>query len=232
MKWYFKFLVVFVFFVFTNFSVLFADDFKEAYVVEIGKINIGELLWDVKIYNDNYKILIRLKIKGFLSKLYKFEGSYEVDGSVVKGSLMPLKYKQSWLTKKKRREVEITFNNRSIIELEIFPHEKERARVEYAKIKNHFDPLSSFLNILTGKEKSKTIDGRRIYSMVVEKQNGYEIRETKKILIEDYVNIWADHKRNDLEYIEIKQEYSEEIFSMPEIMKIKFKGLLYKLRRI
>jgi len=232
MKLYFKFVVVFVFFVFTNFSVLFAEDFKEAYVVEIGKINIGKLLWDVKIYNDNYKILIRLKSKGFLSKLYKFEGSYEVDGNVVKGSLMPLKYKQSWLTKKKKREVVITFNNRSIIELEIFPHEKERARVKYAEIKNHFDPLSSFLNVLTGKEKSKTIDGRRIYSMVVEKQNGYETKETKKILIEDYVNIWADHKRNDLEYIEIKQEYGEDAFSMPEVIKIKFKGLLYKLRRI
>ena len=55
---------------------------------------------------------------------------------------------------------------------------------------------------------------------------------TKKILIEDYVNIWADHKKNDLEYIEIKQEYSEGTFSMPEVMKIKFKGLLYKLRKI
>ena len=220
MKLYFKFVVVFVFFVFTNFSVLFADDFKEAYVVEIGKINIGELLWDVKIYNDNYKILIRLKSKGFLSKLYKFEGSYEVDGSVVKGSLMPLKYKQSWLTKKKRREVEITFNNRSIIELEIFPHEKERARVEYAKIKNHFDPLSSFLNILTGKEKSKTIDGRRIYSMVVKKQDGYETRETKKILIEDYVNIWADHKRNDLEYVEINKNIRKDLFRCLKLLKL------------
>ena len=68
--------------------------------------------------------------------------------------------------------------------------------------------------------------------MVVEKQDGYETRETKKILIEDYVNIWADHKRNDLEYIEIKQEYGEGVFSMPEVIKIKFKGLLYKLRRI
>ena len=232
MKWYFKFLVVFVFFVFTNFSVLFADDFKEAYVVEIGKINIGELLWDVKIYNDNYKILIRLKSKGLLSKLYKFEGSYETNGSVVKGSLMPLRYKQFWLTKNKKREVEITFNNRSIIGLEIFPHEKERARVEYAEIENHFDPLSSFLNILIGKMKSKTIDGRRIYSMVVKKKDGYETRETKKILIEDYVNIWADHKRNDLEYVEIKQEHTEGSFSMPEVIKIKFKGLLYKLRRI
>ncbi len=232
MKLYFKPVVVLVLFVFTNFSTLFADDFKEAYVVEIGKIDIGRLLWDVKISSDNYKILIRLKSKGLLSKWYKFEGSYEVDGSVVKGSLMPLKYKQSWLTKKKRREVEITFNNRSIIELEIFPGEKEHPRVEYTEIENHFDPLSSFLNILTGKEKSKTIDGRRIYSMVVEKQNGYETKETKKILIEDYVNIWADHKRNDLEYIEIKQEYGEDAFSMPEVIKIKFKGFLYKLRRI
>ena len=232
MKFYFKPVVASVFFVCINFSTLFAEDFKEAYVVEIGKIDIGKLLWDVNISDDNYKILIRLKSKGPLSKLYKFEGSYEVDGNVVKGSLMPLKYKQFWLTKKKKREVKITFNNRSIIGLEILPHEKEHSRVEYTEIKNHFDPLSSFLNILTGKEKSKTIDGRRIYSMIVEKQDGYETGETKKILIEDYMNIWADHKRNDLEYIEIKQEYSEGTFSMPKAIKIKFKGFLYKLRRI
>ena len=232
MKLYFKPVVALIFFVFTNFSTLFAEDFKEAYVVEIGKFDIGKLFWDVNISNDNYKILIKLKSKGFLSELYKFEGSYETDGSVVRGSLMPLKYKQFWLTKNKRREVEITFNNRSIIGLEIFPREKEHARVEYTEIENHFDPLSSFLNILIGKKKSKTIDGRRIYSMVVKKQDGYETRETKKILIEDYVNIWADHKRNDLEYVEIKQEYSEESFLMPEVIKIKFKGLLYKLRRI
>ena len=232
MKLCFKPVVALVFFVFTNFSTLFAEDFKEAYVVEIGKIDIGRLFWDVNISDDNYKILIKLQSKGFLSKLYKFEGSYETNGSVVGGSLMPLKYTQFWLTKNKRREVEITFNNRSIVELEIFPHEAEHARVEYGEIENHFDPLSSFLNILTGKNKSKTIDGRRIYSMVVKKQNGYEARETKKILIENYVNIWADHKRNDLEYIEIKQEHREGSFSMPEVIKIKFKGLLYKLRRI
>ena len=232
MKLYFKPVVTLVFFVFTNFSTLFAEDFKEAYVVEIGKIDIGKLLWDVNISSDNYKILIRLKSRGLLSKLYKFEGNYEAYGNIVGGSLVPLKYKQFWLTKNKRREVGITFDNHSIAGLEIFPHEKEHPRVEYTEIENHFDPLSSFLNILIGKEKSKTIDGRRIYSMVVEKQDSYRTGETKKILIEDYVNIWADHKRNDLEYIEIKQEYSEEIFSMPEIMKIKFKGLLYKLRRI
>ena len=232
MKLYFKPIVVLVFFIFTNFSTLFAEDFKETYVVEIGKIDIGRLLWDVKMSNDSYKVLIKLKSKGFLSKLYKFEGSYEAAGSVMKGSLMPLMYKQLWLTKKKRREVEIIFDNHSVIGLEIFPYEKEQARVEYNEIENHFDPLSSFLNILIGKKKSKTIDGRRIYSMMVEKQNNYATGEIKKILIEDYVNIWADHRRNDLEYIEIKQEHSERIFSMPEVIKIKFKGFLYKLRRI
>tara|TARA_B100000929_G_scaffold288393_1_gene276787 strand:+ start:1275 stop:1973 length:699 start_codon:yes stop_codon:yes gene_type:complete len=231
MKLYFKPIVVLVFFIFTNFSTLFAEDFKETYVVEIGKIDIGRLLWDVKMSNDSYKVLIKLKSKGFLSKLYKFEGSYEAAGSVMKGSLMPLMYKQLWLTKKKRREVEIIFDNHSVIGLEIFPYEKEQARVEYNEIENHFDPLSSFLNILTGKEKSKTIDGRRIYSMMVEKQNNYATGEIKKILIEDYVNIWADHKKNNLEYIEIKQEYNEGAFSMPEVIKIKFKGLIYKLRK-
>ena len=65
-----------------------------------------------------------------------------------------------------------------------------------------------------------------------EKQDSYRTGETKKILIEDYVNIWADHKRNDLEYVETKQKYDEGVFFMPEIIKIKFKGLLYKLRRI
>ncbi len=232
MKLYFEFSVALVFFVFAGFSALFADDFKEEYVVEVGKISIGRLFWDVNIHNDDYKILIKLKSKGLLSKLYKFEGSYETNGSVVRGSLVPLKYKQDWLTKNKSREVKITFNDHLITGLEVFPPEKEHPRVKYAEIENHLDPLSSFLNILIGKKKSKTIDGRRIYSMTVKQQDDQNNLETKKILIEDYVNIWADHKRNDLEYIEIKQEDGGGVFSMPEVIKIKFKGLLYKLRRI
>tara|TARA_Y100000294_G_scaffold22121_1_gene18724 strand:+ start:59 stop:757 length:699 start_codon:yes stop_codon:yes gene_type:complete len=232
MKLYFELIVVLVFFVFTNFTPLFASDFKEMYVVEIGKIDIGRLSWDVHISNNDYKILIKLKNKGFLSKLYKFEGSYETSGSVVKGSLVPTKYKQFWLTKKKTREVEISFNDGSITELKILPHEKEHARIDYFGISNYFDPLSSFINILIGKDQSKTIDGRRVYSMVVEKNNNYESKKDKKILIEDYINIWADHKRNDLMYIEIKEGDDKGAFSMPKVMKIKFKGLIYKLRKI
>ena len=232
MKLYFKLVIVYVFFVFTSFTSLFADNFREAYVVEIGKIDIGKLLWDVHISDYDYKISIRLKNKGFLSKLYKFEGSYEASGSVIKGSLIPIQYKQFWSTKKKVREVEIIFNNGSITELKMLPDEKERPRIDYVEINNYFDPLSSFVNILFGKDKSKTIDGRRVYSMVVEKKNDYENGEIKKVLIEDYINIWADHKRNDLEYIEIGGNSSKGVFSMPKIMKIKFRGLLYKLRKI
>ena len=232
MKLYFKFAVVLVFFVFTNSAFLFANDFKETYVVEIGNIDIGRLLWEIKMSNDNYQILISLKSKGFFSKLYKFEGNYEASGNIVKDSFVPSKYKQFWLTKNKKREVEIIFNGGSITKLEILPHEKEHARIDFIGINNYFDPLSSFLLILNGKEKSKTIDGRRLYSMVVEKQENYENTVIKKILIKDYINIWADHKRNDLEFIEIKWENNKKIFSMPEVMKIKFKGLLYKIRKI
>ena len=232
MKLCFEYIVVLIFFIFTNFASLLADDFSETYVVEVGKIEIGRLVWDVNISSDAYKILIRLKSKGILSKLYKFEGSYESQGGFVEDSLMPFKYKQIWITKKKKREVEIIFNNGSITELKTLPYEKERLRIEYIGIENYFDPLSSFLNILIGKERSKTIDGRRVYSMVVEKKENHESAEIKKILIKNYINIWADHKRNDLQYIETNQEYSKEILSMPKIIKFKFKGLLYKLKKI
>ena len=137
MKLYFKLVIVYVFFVFTSFTSLFADNFREAYVVEIGKIDIGKLLWDVHISDYDYKISIRLKNKGFLSKLYKFEGSYEASGSVIKGSLIPIQYKQFWSTKKKVREVEIIFNNGSITELKMLPDEKERPRIDYIEINNY-----------------------------------------------------------------------------------------------
>ena len=67
--------------------------------------------------------------------------------------------------------------------------------------------------------------------MIVKKKESVDSLKINKIFIEDYVNIWADHKKNDLEYIEMKQKNNKK-FSMPEVMKIKFKGLLYKLRKI
>ncbi len=53
MKLYFEFVVALFFFVFTNFSTLFAEDFKEVYVVEIGKIDNGKLFQNVNISNEH-----------------------------------------------------------------------------------------------------------------------------------------------------------------------------------
>ena len=68
--------------------------------------------------------------------------------------------------------------------------------------------------------------------MVVDKEENYENSKIKKIFIKSFTNIWADHKRNDLEYIEIIQKNSDGALLMPETLKIKFKGFLYKLRKI
>ena len=63
-----------------------------------------------------------------------------------------------------------------------------------------------------------------------EKEERAEI--SKKILIKKYKNIWADHSRNDLEYIyfEQKKQIKKELF--PDNIKIKNKGLVFKLTKI
>ena len=89
---------------------------------------------------------------------------------------------------------------------------------------NYTDPLSSFLNIIINRSSSKTIDGRRAYTL---KYN--EDLNKNKILIENYNNIWADHKRNDLDYIEIYKH--KEVSLLPHKVKIKFKNILFVLTK-
>ena len=45
------------------------------------------------------------------------EGNYETNGSVIGGSLAPLKYKQFWLTKKKKRDLQISFEKNKVFSL-------------------------------------------------------------------------------------------------------------------
>ena len=123
-------------------------------------------------------------------------------------------------------------DNGELINLEVSPKEKESPRVQYLGIRDYIDPLSSFLNILLGKKESKTIDGRRIYSMVINEHNTKTDKEIKKISIENYINIWADHKRNDLKYIEIIQGLEGAVVKMPSVVKIKFKSFVFKLTKI
>jgi len=102
------------------------------------------------------------------------------------------------------------------------PQEKETARIQYKKLENYKDPLSSFMNILSTNAPSYTIDGRRAYLLLPD-------QEGNKILIKEYVNIWADHKRNDLEYLEVYQNNKS---ILPEKIIIKFKGSLFYLKKI
>ena len=148
MKLSIKFFLFLLFFIFTNFSFLYANEFKAVYLIEVGKINIGRLVWNVKMSENNYIISIILEDKGFLSSVYKFNGKYETSGFIFNNSLKPVEYKQNWFTKKKKRNVNIVFKNSSLFELLLFPEEKESPRIQYIGVKNFLDPLSSFLNLL------------------------------------------------------------------------------------
>ena len=50
-----------------------------------------------------------------------------------------------------------------------------------------------------------------------------------KIIIEKYQNLWADHKRNDLEFIEI---FAKDKDGLPQKINIKFKGSVFSLIKI
>ena len=215
-------------------SELAAKKLEAYYVIEFGAINIGAVKWEIEIDNDTYLTSISLKDKGLFSGLYRFTGEYLSEGKILKNEFISTKYKQIWKTKKKKREVEILFDKAMVFALVLKPKEKEIPRVDYLKIQGLVDPLSSFLNILLNSNNNfKTIDGRRLYkmSLAFKKTDGNII--SKKIYLKDYLNIWADHRRNDLEFIIIEQDLSKEGgFFFPNKIKIKNKGLVFKLTKV
>ena len=90
----------------------------------------------------------------------------------------------------------------------------------------YFDPITSFINILSGDNEVKTIDGRRLYIM---KNINLEALNKITIQIKDYKNIWADHNRNDLKKIEfflIKESF------LPKKIIIYFKDRVFKLKMV
>ena len=159
-----------------------------------------------------------------LSSLYTFQGKYKAVGNIRDNFLFSTEYNQFWKTKKKEKVVKITYKNLKIEKMILSPNEKEIQRIDYKKLKNYNDPLTSFLNILFNKKPSYTIDGRRTYLL-----NPIHKEKSIKISIEEYVNIWADHKRNDLKYIEI---FLEEGQYLPKKINIMFKGSVFSLKKI
>ena len=215
-----KFIVFFVIFV-VNTS--FANSFSVEYKVSTTGIKIGNFSWSLNINDNIYQTEINLKNSGIFSPLYKFEGSYLSTGIIENKIFKTQNYKQFWKTNKKTKIVKMLFDD-YLIELKQEPLEEEIARVNLDDLYLYFDPITSFINILNGENEAKTIDGRRIY--ILKKNEG----ENKNIIleIEDYVNIWADHKRNDLKKI----EFFIEDDLLPYEILIHFKERVFKLERI
>lgn len=200
---------------------VFSKNIEAKYVIKGKGFTIGELNWKLQMEEDLYETIIELNSTGPLSLIYNFKGSYKSDGKIINGMLSPNIYKQTWITKKKLREVELIFKQFKLKKLKLNPIENEVARIDYLSLENYNDPLTSFINILLGKESHYTIDGRRTYLFVPKKNEKFT-----KILIQKYINIWADHKRNDLEYLEIYNDVND---FFPKKIKIKFKGYVFLL---
>ena len=220
---YMKLLFSFIF-LFITFESLEAKKVRENYTVKTKGITIGNLDWQVKLEKDSYTTNINLKNKGPLSLVYKFKGYYEASGIIKKDILISKKYIQEWKTKNKERNINLIFENNKIMNLKIQPEEKELSRINFLELEGYADPLTSFLNIFLNNLDSKTIDGRRIYVLSPNKRDDYT-----KVLIKNYINIWADHNKNDLEYLEIFQNSNE---NLPYKINIKFKGSVFTVKRL
>ena len=222
MKLFSKILICFCVFVLA--SGLSAESFSAKYKVSTKNITIGELFWNLSKNNKTYKLNIELKSKGLLSSLFKFRGSYNVSGFLQNNIFIPHHYTQEWLTKKKKKDVQITFEKNKVSLLRQQPKEKELSRINIDLLRDYVDPLTSFIKLLSGVSQSKTIDGRRVYILALIKED--EDKSTKIYGIREYKNIWADHKRNDLEKITIISRPNN---YLPEAIYINFKGGVFRV---
>lgn len=220
---YMKFLFSFLFFfIFCN--TCFSKNFETEYIIKTKGVKIGILFWKLNIDNNKYNTEIALNNKGPLSMLYKFEGKYKSYGLIKDGKFLPSAYNQLWKTKKKERDVSIVFGEKGVKEIVIIPREKEVPRFDYQYLHKHVDPISSFLQIIYSGVNTLTIDGRRAYLLSPMKKNNSIF-----VLVKNYKNLWADHKRNDLEYIEF---IKEDGFLFPKNINIMFKGGVFSLNRV
>ena len=207
------------------FTKVHSSEFNVEYNVSTAGIKIGKFTWDLEIDGDKYVTEINLKNSGFFSPLYKFNGQYLSKGIIKDNKFRSTEYQQYWKTKKKIKTVEMVFDAYPV-KLVQKPIESEYSRVDLESLFDYFDPITSFINILNGSNEVKTIDGRRIYVM-----KKSILRDTKKIILQinDYKNIWADHKRNDLKSLEFLLD--EENF-LPSQINIHFKERVFKLKKI
>ncbi len=215
-----KFIVVF----FILLNQVNASTYDNNYIVSASGIKIGKFSWFLDIDDGNYYSEINLKSSGILSAIYKFNGKYVSKGIIKEGNFKSKEYTQYWETNKKTKIIEISFNDHPT-KFTQKPKEKELSRIDIYKLFEYFDPITSFISILSGETEAKTLDGRRIYIM---KKTSSNKSGNIEIVIKSYKNIWADHKRSDLKKIEFHVE--EEGF-LPDVVLIYFKERVFKLIR-
>ena len=213
-----------IFFILFFTQPLHSNDFDAKYQIKNRGLTIGLLTWNLTIKDNLYIASVDLKNKGLLSSLYFFEGKYKTNGEIKDNFFFSKEYNQFWKTKKKEKVIKIIYNNMRIEKMTLYPTEKEVPRIEYKKLKNYNDPLTSFINILFNQKPAYTVDGRRAYLL-----NPTQKNNNINISIEKYINIWADHKRNDLEYIKIFLE-KDQLF--PKKINIKFKRSVFFLNKV
>tara|TARA_B100000575_G_scaffold293658_1_gene305797 strand:- start:5780 stop:6478 length:699 start_codon:yes stop_codon:yes gene_type:complete len=201
------------------------DEIISEYIVSTSGIKIGKFSWSININKNNYETKIFLKNSGLFSTFYQFEGEYVSKGKVYENKFKSNYYKQFWKTNKKTKTIEIFFEEK-LIELIQKPEETEEARINFNKLIDYYDPITSFINILRGNDLVKTVDGRRVYTM---KKIILGNKSLISIEIINYKNIWADHKRNDLNKIEFLLNENE---MFPEKINIYFKERIFKLQSI
>ena len=199
------------------------EEVKKSYIVKVGGIKIGELVWEMNLTTNNYSNKLKLRSKGLLSGLYSFKGDYFSEGIKNKNELFSRKYTHFWQTKKNIKKMELGFEKNKLVALSQEPTEQEKLRLNVYDVENTNDPLTSFLKIIMGKQNTLVVDGRRLYNM--EAQHSDKTKQTT-IEISNYYNLWADHKRNKFEKIIFEKQNGE---ILPFKMYIYFDGRVFRL---
>jgi len=201
-----------------------SEEYIKNYSVSTKGIKIGEVVWQLNKDENKYKVKISLKSKGLLSSVYKFNGEYLSFGKIKNSLFIPEHYSHKWVTKNKVKDMIIQFSQNKIDSTTQRPPEQEPPRVNLFNLENYSDPLTSFISIFYNRDSSNTVDGRRIYKMVA--KQSLEKPKTITITITNYKNIYADHKRNDLEKIIFSKQDG---LVLPDWILIYFKGSVFKV---
>ena len=216
-------LISFFVFVFIVCRPSFSEVVFKTYDVKVSGIKIGKLYWNIEMNNEKYHNNLKLESRGLLSAIYNFNGEYLSEGTIINKQLKPIKYTHLWQTKKTKKDMVLFFKKNKLISINQKPIEKESIKVDVFSIEGLKDPLTSFLEIILGEKSSLVVDGRRLYTMLAI----YNKDKNQKIIkVEDYSNLWAEHKRKKFEKI-IFEKGDEEL--LPTKMFIYFDGRVFRL---